>query len=195
MAAVTQDRSALAEASREMWDSPIGGAYLIWRFVCGYSRAVERDPSVLLIYPAIAIVLNSSFAIEITRSSNLSDFAYAFHDSSGKCAKSLSGLQEQIAGLKGWILKSLEFALVIRLVELSPETGCVSAVRRSEAVSSQAFARGFKDEDGLRAESLGAVFARTNEQNVAYYLGLGSDENATQEDIPCAPWNARTQGL
>ena len=52
-----------------MWDSPIGGAYLVWRFVTGYAGVCDSGPNMLLVYPALAIVMDSSFATEISRGS------------------------------------------------------------------------------------------------------------------------------
>lgn len=155
-----------------MWDSPIGGAYLIWRFVAGYAVVRDSGPNMLLVYPALAIVMDSSFAVEIRRANNLADFAFAFHDSSGKKAKSLSGLQERIVEQRDWTLKSIEFALATRLVELIPETASLRAILEKEAASSENLARDFKDNEGLNAELLGGVFAHTQDSDIAYYLGV-----------------------
>lgn len=156
----------------EVWDSPIGGAYLIWRFVRGFADERNCGPNVLLLYPAMAIVLDASFAAQIGHEGNLADFAFAFHDSSGKAAKSLAGMQERIIGLREWTLKSLEFAMVTRLVELNPETGEVNAVLKDEVGSSARMARAFKDNEGLKSERLGGIFARTKDTDIAYYLGV-----------------------
>jgi len=167
----------IANVTREnnvesMWDSPIGGAYLIWRFVTGYAAVRDSGPNMLLVYPALAIVMDSSFATEISRASNLADFAFAFHDSSGSRAKSLSGLQERIIAQRDWVLKSIEFALVTRLVELDTETAALHVVLEKESASSVRLARDFKDNEGLNAELLGRVFARTQDNDIAYYLGV-----------------------
>lgn len=167
----------IANVTREnnvesMWDSPIGGAYLIWRFVTGYAAVRDSGPNMLLVYPALAIVIDSSFAVEIRRASNLADFAFAFHDSSGRRAKSLSGLQERIIGQRNWTLKAIEFALVTRLVELDPACATLRVVLEKETASSANLARDFKDNEGLNAEALGGVFARTHDSDIAYYLGV-----------------------
>lgn len=167
----------IAKVTREndvasMWDSPIGGAYLIWRFVAGYAAVRDSGSNMLLVYPALAILMNSSFAVEIRRASNLADFAFAFHDSSGKKAKSLSGLQERIIEQRDWTLKSIEFALVTRLVELNPETATLRVVLEKESTSSENLARDFKDNEGLNAELLGGIFAHTQDNDIAYYLGV-----------------------
>lgn len=167
----------IASAKRDkrdevMWDSPIGGAYLIWRFVAGFAAIRNSGPNMLLVYPALAIVMESSFAAEIRSASDLADFAFAFHDSSGGRAKSLSGLQERILGQRDWTLKSTEFALVTRLVELDPETATLRVALEKESASSANLARDFKDNEGLNAESLGRVFARTQDDHIAYYLGV-----------------------
>lgn len=156
----------------EVWDSPLGGAYLIWRFVKGYEEVSGVGPNVLLLYPAAAIVLESSFAAQVRRGGNLADFAFAFHDSSGKAAKSLAGLQERILGLREWVLKSLEFAMVTRLIELDPESGKLSLVLKEEVRTSIHSAKEFKMNEGLKAEYLGGIFARTNDNDIAYYLGV-----------------------
>lgn len=172
MASTVESKTVLGLPTDIMWDSPIGGAYLIWRFVRGYQQINEAGPNVLLLYPAIAIVLNRRLAKEISHSWSLVDFAYAFQDSSGKNTKTLTGLHEQICNQKGWVLKSIEFALVTRLVELNPSTGLVSAVLQSENPTSRTTARKFKDSDGLKAELLGKMFANTKEGSIAYYLGV-----------------------
>ena len=156
----------------EVWDSPIGGAYLIWRFVKGYAKERRQGPNTLLLFPAMALVLDGAFAAQILGTGNLADYSFAFHDSSGKAAKSLAGLQDRIMGLREWTLKSLEFAMVTRLVELNPETGLVSTVLLDEVRSSVKFARGFKDNEGLKAENLGGIFARTKDADISYYLGV-----------------------
>ncbi len=156
----------------EVWDSPIGGAYLIWRFVRGYAKERSLGPNTLLLFPAMALVLDGAFSSQISGTGNLADYSFAFHDSSGKAAKSLAGLQDRIMGLREWTLKSLEFAMVTRLVELSPETGVVFAVLLEEVRSSVKLARKFKDNEGLKAENLGGIFARTKDADISYYLGV-----------------------
>ena len=167
---VNEEKPSLLE---EVWDSPLGGAYLIWRFVSGYAGVRAPGPNALLLYPAMALVLDASFATQICGGDdNLDDFAFAFHDSSGKAAKSLAGLQDRIVGLREWTLKSLEFAMVTRLVELNPETGEVIPVLKKEVSESSKLARDFKDNEGLKAENLGGIFARTKDVDIAYYLGV-----------------------
>ncbi len=161
-----------ASSLDEVWDSPIGGAYLIWRFVKGYAKERRLGPNTLLLFPAMALVLDGAFSSQILGTGNLADYSFAFHDSSGKAAKSLAGLQDRIMDLREWTLKSLEFAMVTRLVELNPETGLVSAVLLDEVRTSTKLARGFKDNEGLKAENLGGIFARTNDADISYYLGV-----------------------
>jgi hypothetical protein len=62
--------------------------------------------------------------------------------------------------------------MVTRLVELSPETGVVFTVLLEEVRSSVKLARKFKDNEGLKAENLGGIFARTNDADISYYLGV-----------------------
>lgn len=161
-----------SRSMENIWDSPVGGAYLIWRFVKGFCDASKHGPNLLLVFPAMAIVMDASFSAEIVRSGNLSDFAFAFHDSSGNAAKSLSGLQDRINDMRGWILRSLEFSLVTRLIEMDPGTGTLAAILKDEKSSSARMARAFKDGEGRHAENLGCLFARTKESDIAYYLGV-----------------------
>ncbi len=156
----------------DVWDSPIGGAYLIWRFAKGYAKERSPGPNALLVFAAMALVLDGSFSSQIVPGGNLADYSFAFHDSSGKAAKSLAGLQDRIMDLREWTLKSLEFAMVTRLVELIPETGVVVPVLQEEVRTSAKLARGFKDNEGLKAENLGGIFARTKDADISYYLGV-----------------------
>ena len=62
--------------------------------------------------------------------------------------------------------------MVTRLVELNPETGEVIPVLKKEVSESSKLARDFKDNEGLKAENLGGIFARTKDVDIAYYLGV-----------------------
>lgn len=162
----------MVENELTTWDSPIGGAYLIWRFVKGYTAVKSTGPSAVLVFPALAIVLNQNFASSIDSEGSLADFSFSFHDSTGKNAKSLVGLREQIDVMRGWILDSINFAVVTRLVELDVTSGELKPVLADECEKSAMFARKFKDTEGLQAEFLGAAFARTRDSNIGYYLGV-----------------------
>lgn len=162
----------MVEKELTIWDSPIGGAYLIWRFVKGYAEERNSGPSIEFVFPALAIILNQNYAESITSDGSLADFAFSFHDSTGKSAKSLAGIREQIDSMRGWVLSSINFSLVTRLVELNTESGMLQPILKSESADSASFARQFKDTDGLRAEYLGAAFARTRESDIGYYLGV-----------------------
>lgn len=166
---VTSSKGPLLD---EVWDSPLGGAYLIWRFVKGYTSKSATGPSAVLVFPALAIVMDSYFSSEVSRAANLADFAFAFHDSSGKMAKSLAGLQDRILELRDWGLKSLEFAMVTRLVELDVDTGRLGLALIDEVNTSAKLARGFKDNEGFKAEHLGEIFAKTKDTEIPYYLGV-----------------------
>lgn len=168
----TEMKRSAQDAGVGVWDSPLGGAYLIWRFVRGFAETSKSPPNLLLVYPALAIVMDSAFAAEIRSARNLAEFAFAFQDSSGKSAKSLAGLQNRIMDMRPWVLRSLEFAIVCRLVELDPNEGTLSLVLRSEASASTRLARTFKDIEGLNAEQVGMLFARTKESDIPYYLGV-----------------------
>ncbi len=160
------------DAELNAWDSPVGGAYLIWRFTLGFCEVNVSGPNVLLVYPAIAMLLDRNFSKYILESGNLADYAYGFEDSAGKKARSLGGLTERIDEYREWTLRSIEFALVTRLVELNPNSGTLKAVLQAESNDSVKVAKIFKREDGRRAEHLGSVFARTNEKYIGYYLGV-----------------------
>ena len=162
----------MAEKELTIWDSPIGGAYLIWRFAKGYFAERKNGPSVVLVFPALAIILNQNYCDSITDEGSLADFAFSFQDSTGKKAKSLSGLREQIDSMRGWVLDSINFAAVTRLVELDTGSGVLRPILQSENAESAPFARQFKDSDGLHAEYLGAAFARTRDSDIGYYLGV-----------------------
>lgn len=153
-------------------DSPVFGAYLVWRFAQGYARTKVEGPSLLHFFPALSIVLDSSFSAEITRARSLAEFAYAFYDSAGKVAKSLGGLGERIMELRDWVLDSMRVAIATRLVAIEPETARLVPVLRQEKPGTRKLARKFKECEGLRAERLGEVFARTDERDIPYYLGV-----------------------
>ena len=160
------------EAELNVWDSPIGGAYLIWRFARGFCEVNPAGPNVLLVYPAIAMLMDGVFSRDILSASNLADYAYGFQDSAGKKARSLGGLTERIDEYRELTLRSVEFAMVTRLVELDPETGTLKPILDGEKHDSVKIAKTFKKEDGRKAEHLGSVFARTNEKYIGYYLGV-----------------------
>jgi len=160
------------EAELNAWDSPVGGAYLIWRFTLGFCEVDATGPNVLLAYPAIAMLMDRNFSKFILEAGSLADYAYGFQDSAGKKARSLGGLTERIDEYRDWTLRSIEFALVTRLVELNPETGTLKAILQEESSDSIKVAKAFKREDGRKAEHLGSVFARTDEKYIGYYLGV-----------------------
>ena len=160
------------DAKLNVWDSPVGGDYLIWRFTLGFSKVNAGGPNLLLAYPAVAMLLDRNFSQDILIASNLADYAFGFQDSVGKKARSLGGLTDRINEYRELTLRSIEFALVTRLIELNPDKGTLSPILRDENNGSAKIAKTFKQEDGRKAEHLGSVFARTNEKYIGYYLGV-----------------------
>lgn len=154
------------------WQSPLTGAYLLWRFVRGFCSQDEKGVNVILAYPALALAISDEFSRDVMQSSSVADFAYSFHDSAGRRVRSLAGLQERIANLKGWVLKSIEFACVTRLIELDPATARLKLVLQEENPESADLANCYKKKEGLVAEKVGALFAREDASKIGYYLGV-----------------------
>ena len=93
------------------WNTPLIGAYLLWRFSSGYCKGHPNGdaPIVLLHFVAIGILTSAEMAVPISkRRDDLQ--SYVRHFESEQKVDLLISLQNKISGKKEYTLDSLDVA-------------------------------------------------------------------------------------
>ncbi|WP_286805563.1 MULTISPECIES: three component ABC system middle component [unclassified Marinimicrobium] len=117
--------SNLVEEVR-VWNTPIVGSYVLWRFTTGYTdHHSEGNPPVLLLhFLASAILTNKRLSDPVTNLRNdLASYARSFTDK-GDVDLFLS-IQDRVNKTKSYTLSSIDLAIHHGLLFLNPEDACL----------------------------------------------------------------------
>lgn len=155
---------------REIWNSPVVGAYLLWRFVDAYQETCKHGPNIALAFPAINMLMQPQFTDDITPSMR-SLASYAKKLSENNKRGYLTDLQSDIRIHKDRILEIIETAVVVELVGVNYEDGTLTTLI-SEEPAGKRIAEAFKNDLGLKAAALGRRFAKEPLENICNILGV-----------------------
>lgn len=164
--------SRLLEEVRE-WNTPIVGAYLLWRFSTGYSQKHPNGaaPVAILHFIASAILTNGPLSEIISgRRPNLESYVRSFHEN--KQSDILACLHQRIMEKRTYTMNAIDIAVSSGFLAWDCEQATLhprstprakrGGRKLSETIVSQ----------GNKAEQLGNWFAAHDIQSIASYLGV-----------------------
>lgn len=155
----------------KIWNTPIIGAYLLWRFTEGYCTGHEAGdaPIGLLHFVASAILTNERLSLPINNQrKNLQSYVRSFEDK--KDSDILLNLQSRIKEKTGYTLAAIDIAISEGLLVWDIESGKLYP-RKLTKKSGRGKALGPKIKtDGNKAEVLGKWFSEHDLSTIGAYL-------------------------
>lgn len=155
----------------KIWNTPIIGAYLLWRFTQGYSKGHQFGdaPIALLHFVATAILTSKELTEFISnRRSNLQSYIRSFEEN--KNSDILLSLQERIKDKKEYTLAAIDIAISEGLMVWDVETGKLYARNLSEKSGKGNNIRKQTQSEGKKAEILGVWFSEHEIIDIESYL-------------------------
>lgn len=155
----------------KLWNTPLIGAYLLWKFTDGYCNAhPEGDaPIGLLHFIAIAIITSKKLSEPISkRRASLQSYVFSFEDS--KKTDLLLTIHQRAKERKRYTLAAIDTAISQGLLTWDLSSAKLypcSSVRKPQR------GKGLKPsllKDGVKAEILGAWFAEHDLPAISAYL-------------------------
>ena len=155
---------------RTVWNSPVVGAYLLWRFVLGYRQQAGGFPNMALAFPAVSILMQPQFTDELSpRMHSLEGFVKKLIDKNKRGY--LNDLGNDIREHKDFVLAVIETAVVLEMVSVNYEDGTLETLRK-EPKELEKFAADFRKEMGGKAGALGKCFGSETADRVCNLLGV-----------------------
>lgn len=154
------------------WNSPIIGAYLLWRFSCGYKQNHRElvSPCIILYFLAYTLLSSKKYVNEINnRKANLNSFVKKFVESDAEDI--IACFSNEVEYYKKNCMKSIQIGVNIGLLfwdinqsALVPRS--LKLVRGSGLMGKDAI------KIGNAAEILGKWFSKEKISNIASILGV-----------------------
>ena len=164
---------------RDIWYSPLVGAYLLCKFAEGFAAVKRRtepdqpNPCIALAFPALIMLMLPKYSDAIGRNcTSLKSWAERFVMEDRKYA--LFSLSDDIRKHHELVVKSLDAAFVAEILSCDMREGTICARRvpgLSEAVLG-ACAPDFQREFGAKAKRVGAWFANESPRSISSLLGV-----------------------
>ena len=155
----------------KLWNTPIVGAYLLWKFTQGYCEGHPNGdaPIGLLHFLASAMLTNKKLLEPISnRRADLQSYARSFEKS--KDSDILLTIQERAREKREYTMASIDIAIAEGLLVWDADSGKLYPHDISKRASrGKALNKMFK-RDGNKAEILGKWFAKHDLPTIAAYL-------------------------
>ena len=155
----------------QIWNTPIIGAYLLWRFTQGYSAGhkVEDAPIGLLHFVASAILTNDRLMLPVNnRRKNLQSYVRSFEDK--KDSDILLNLQSRIKEKSDYTLAAIDIAISEGLLVWDVESGKLYPQKLTKKAGKGKALRPKIKTDGNKAEVLGKWFSEHDLSTIGAYL-------------------------
>jgi hypothetical protein len=155
----------------KLWNTPIVGAYLLWRFTKGYCEGHPNGdaPIGLLHFLASAMLTNKKLIEPINNHrDNLQSYARSFEKS--KDSDILLTIQERVREKREYTMASIDIAIAEGLLVWDADSGKLYPRNLSKRPGpGKTLNKMFKN-DGNKAEILGKWFAKHDLPTIAAYL-------------------------
>mgnify|MGYP001567062229 FL=1 len=155
----------------KLWNTPLVGAYLLWRFTQGYCNGHPHGdaPIGLLHFVASAILTDKTLLKPISnRRNDLQSFARSFEDS--KDADRLLTIQERAREKRGYTLAAIDIAIAEGLMNWDADSGKLYPRDLTKLPGRKKTLKGQISDDGNKAEILGKWFSKHDLPTIAAYL-------------------------
>ncbi|GAA3928884.1 hypothetical protein GO495_06405 [Chitinophaga oryziterrae] len=157
----------------KLWNTPIIGAYLLWRFSTGYcSTHPSGDAPVgLLHFIATAILTSPKLSGPISnKRANLQSYIRSFEDS--KNSDILLSIHDRIKDKMAYTMKAIDIAVSRELLFWDFETAKLYPKNNLRKASRGNALRNSHEQNGNKAEILGKWFGKHNLADIAQYLKI-----------------------
>lgn len=151
--------SSLAEEVR-VWNTPIVGSYMLWRFSQGYTdyHPEGLSPILLLHFIASAILTNQRLSDPVNnRRKDLASYVRSFANK--KDVDLLLSIQGRVNATKFYTLSSVDLAIQKGLLVLNPDDACLYPRNLSKKPSRGMAPKPSVRSMGNKAETLGRWFS------------------------------------
>lgn len=155
----------------KIWNTPIIGAYLLWRFTQGYCKGHPTgDAPVGLLHFVASGILTNKKMLEIIsdRRKDLQSYVRGFEDS--KDSDILLTIHENVKEKREYTIASLDIAISEGLLVWDVESGKLYPCDITKKVSRGKALKNIHKEDGKKAEILGKWFGKHDVSAIATYL-------------------------
>jgi len=155
----------------KIWNTPIVGAYLLWRFTQGYCAGHPNGdaPVGLLHFVASAILTNKKLLEPISnRRADLQSYVRGFEDA--KNSDLLLNLQERVKNKREYTMAAIDIAITEGLLVWDVNSGKLYAQALVKRPPIGKTLRGSVEKDGRKAEILGKWFSKHDFNTIAAYL-------------------------
>ena len=160
----------LLVAEVRLWNTPLIGAYLLWRFVSGYSACARSgsSPSIALLFVASAILTSPRLSDPISdRRADLQSYVRSFNDGG---IDLLLSIQPRIEEKRAYTLKAIGVAIAQGILNWDVNSGQVFARELRQKAKRGRAIRSTLDKSGRKAEIFGGWCAQHEVETVASYL-------------------------
>ena len=154
-------------ADYDLWDSPLTGAYLLWRFTMAFEEKATVGPNLLLAFPALLILITPKLAAPLSKRevTSLSEYMFQFIREDSATLASLHGLIDMKREL---VRLSLCVGFASSLLHVNKD-GTLHANPRPEP---RKYARIFRENYDKKAQRLGTILASVPPEKISHYLGV-----------------------
>jgi hypothetical protein len=156
-----------------IWNTPVIGAYLLWRFTKGYTANHPSGdaPVALLHFVAVAILTSQQLSAPVSnKRADLPSYVRSFEDS--KSSDLLLNIHERTKEKLNYTLRAIDIAVAEGLLFWDVDTAQLypknelKKPRRGNALKS------IHEQNGNKAEILGSWFGRQDLAGIANYLKI-----------------------
>ncbi|MCR4293550.1 MAG: DUF6521 family protein [Candidatus Kuenenia sp.] len=153
------------------WNTPIVGAYLLWRFTHGYCKGHPHGdaPIGLLHFVASAILTNKKLLKPISnRRDNIQSYARSFVDT--KDSDILLTIHDRVREKREYTLMAIDIAIAEGLLVWDVNSGKLYPRNLKKIPDRGKALKGTHKRDGDKAEILGKWLAKHDLNTIAAYL-------------------------
>jgi len=155
----------------KLWNTPVLGAYLLYRFTIGYQRnhPNAESPVALLHFIVLSILTSEKLKEPITnRRENLQSYIKSFEDN--KVSDLLLSVHERVKDKLEYTWNSIDIGITTGLMYWDYENGTLHSKEIIMTSSRGTSPKTIVKKDGERAEILGKWFSQHDISTISAYL-------------------------
>ncbi len=155
----------------KVWNTPIVGAYLLWKFTQGYCNGHPNGdaPIGLLHFVASAILTNKKLLKPVNnRRVDLQSYALSFENE--KNSDILLTIQDRVKEKRAYTLAAIDVAIAEGLMVWDSDSGKLYPRKLTRRLGRGKALRRIIEGDGNKAEILGKWFSKHDLSTIAAYL-------------------------